>query len=687
MAPRAEGSHLKRSRVSGSPVDGQESFKKPRRSERLSQRADHATGHDGLKTPVQNRHHLPSPVTHLTNESTAEFDKETTATPPQNHTGDETFSQGLAFSSPPQDTQAFSQQDFDPNAPLVEGVDEIKEGVWGYLLPLDTRFVRAPVVFKKKGVCPPPAATVESPAAAVTKNGGKKGQKESDKEQEPKGSSPASGGYVLGRHPECDIRVNDRQVSNRHLLIFAENKRNDTVAVLEDISSNGTKVNGATMQRNDRRELREGDEIWVTSASAGFIFRYPRCRHGKPFAQQYAMKQELGSGHFAQVFLCNEKSTGDCYAVKRFTKKPDVDEKAKYDGLHQEVAMLMGISHVNILCLKETFNEPEAVYVVLELAPEGELFQYITVHQKLTEAETRKVFLQLFEGIKYLHDRNMVHRDIKPENILLMDTDLTVKIGDFGLAKIVGEASFTTTLCGTPSYVAPEILVNNKARRYTKAVDIWSLGVVLYICLCGFPPFSDELRRPDFPYDLSDQIRRGLFDYPSPYWDPVGDPALDLIDSMLVVDPEKRFTVDQCLAHPWLTQKPLGVNDSTNGLVSGLAGLEMSRRAPFRERTLISSINTYRVAERVPAGAGKPDVKVYAKNTKGAMGAPPTPKREMRPDDNRDPGEFMEMGGKGDQELFGNDGGSRYPTKDIAGAGPAGTEGKVKGKGKAKGGR
>ena len=119
----------------------------------------------------------------------------------------------------------------------------------------------------------------------------------------------------------------------------------------------------------------------------------------------------------------------------------------------------------------------------------------------------------------------MAHRDIKPENILLMDTDLTVKIGDFGLAKIVGEASFTTTLCGTPSYVAPEILASGKARRYTKAVDIWSLGVVLYICLCGFPPFSDELRSRDFPYDLSEQIRRALFEYPSPYWDPVGDPA------------------------------------------------------------------------------------------------------------------------------------------------------------------
>ena len=200
----------------------------------------------------------------------------------------------------------------------------------------------------------------------------------------------------------ADIRVDDREVSNRHCVIFTENKRNDTVAVLEDLSMNGTFINGARLQRNDRRELREGDEISITSASAGFIFRYPRCRHGKPFAQQYTMKHELGSGHFAQVFLCNEKSTGDCYAVKRFTKKADVEEKSKYEGLHQEVAMLMGVGHPNILCLKETFNEPDAVYVVLELAPNGELFHYITVHQKLSEAETRKVFAQLFDGIKYL---------------------------------------------------------------------------------------------------------------------------------------------------------------------------------------------------------------------------------------------------------------------------------------------
>jgi serine/threonine-protein kinase Chk2 len=137
---------------------------------------------------------------------------------------------------------------------------------------------------------------------------------------------------------------------------------------------------------------------------------------------------------------------------------------------------------------------------------------------------------------------------------------------------------------------------------------------------------------------------------------------------MLVVDPERRYTVDECLAHPWLTQKPPGVNDSTNGLVSGIAGLEMSRRGIVRERTLLASINTVHVTDRVPAGAGKPDVKVYSKNPVGktAAGMPPPNKKEVRPDENRDPAEFMELGGKGDQVLYDESAeGSRYPNQDI----------------------
>ena len=156
--------------------------------------------------------------------------------------------------------------------------------------------------------------------------------------------------------------------------------------------------------------------------------------------------------------------------------------------------------------------------------------------------------------------------------------------------------------------------------------------------------------------------------------------TVDLIDSMLVVDPDRRFTVDQCLSHPWMLAETPGVNDSTNGLVSGLAGLEVNRRGVVRERTLLSSINTVQVASRVPLGPNRPDLKIYSKNPRATASASPPPKKEVRPADQRDPREFMELGGKGDQELFGNDTGSRYSKDDIA---PS--KGKGKGKGKASG--
>lgn len=217
--------------------------------------------------------------------------------------------------------------------------------------------------------------------------------------------------------------------------------------------------------------------------------------------------------------------------------------------------------------------------------------------------------------------------------------------------------------------VAPEILENSKKRKYTRAVDVWSLGVVLYICLCGFPPFSDELHTPDNPYTLSQQIKMGRFDYPSPYWDSVGDPALDLIDRMLTVDSEKRATIDECLEHPWITQgsnKPSDSMDSTDGLTGALTQLDFTKRKTTRERTLLSTMNSVMVSKVIPDTT----VKVWEKNQSAdrkvnANGNVPTsngkPKEEA-PDEQRNPDEFMEMGGKAGEPLYGDDGGSRYAT-------------------------
>lgn len=191
---------------------------------------------------------------------------------------------------------------------------------------------------------------------------------------------------------------------------------------------------------------------------------------------------------------------------------------------------------------------------------------------------------------------------------------------------------------------------------------MWSLGVVLYICLCGFPPFSDELYSTENPYTLSQQIKNGRFDYPSPYWDSVGDPALDLIDRMLTVDVEQRISIDECLEHPWTTKDTISVNDSTDGLTGAISKLDFTKRKVQRERTMLSDINDIKVARVIRGSEGQDAVKVYEKNanqkvTKAQM------TQEVRPNDARVPKEFIRMGGKGDETLYSEeDGGSRYET-------------------------
>ena len=201
----------------------------------------------------------------------------------------------------------------------------------------------------------------------------------------------------------CKDRIlNVPTISNRHCILFREIKRGAAVAVLEDLSGNGTFVNEGYVGRNKRRELHDGDEIAVLD-EARFSFRYPRMHNTNGFDQQYAIMQQLGKGHFATVYLAVAKSSGMKYAVKKFDKRGGSDAKSKaLDGLQQEIGVLMGVSHPHVLCLKDTFDEADGIYLVLELAPEGELFNIIVEKGKLSETETRHLFIQLFKGLKYL---------------------------------------------------------------------------------------------------------------------------------------------------------------------------------------------------------------------------------------------------------------------------------------------
>ncbi|KAK2006265.1 Pkinase-domain-containing protein [Colletotrichum eremochloae] len=272
------------------------------------------------------------------------------------------------------------------------------------------------------------------------------------------------------------------------------------------------------------------------------------------FIRRYDIVKEIGKGNFAEVWLCRNKITQLLYAVKTFdfTTEADKRSRKRVESARAEILSLQKLRHPSIIGHIDSLvsDNMDFLYLVMELGEGVELFHHILLRQKLSETETRGIFRQIFGALNYIRQEGWAHRDIKPENILINNN--VIKIVDFGLAiKLKDMARESdSTLCGTPSYVAPEILVQN--RMYSYGVDIWSAGVVLYICLCGFPPFSDELYSTEFPFTLSQQIMSGRFDYPSPYWDSVGDEALDLIDSMLLVDPERRLKAEDCLGDRWI---------------------------------------------------------------------------------------------------------------------------------------
>eukprot|EP00494_Astrolonche_serrata_P033785 UN34054 len=214
------------------------------------------------------------------------------------------------------------------------------------------------------------------------------------------------------------------------------------------------------------------------------------------------------------------------------------------------VIILRDISHRHVVKLWEDFETDDKIYMVQDLLEGGELFDKIIEQTFFSESEAAKVIVQICDALVYLHERNIVHRDLKPENLLLTDKsdNYDVKIIDFGLAKRSAEKM--SMPCGTPGYVAPEIL---KRKPYHKEVDIWSLGVIMYILLCGFPPFHEDggnLKK------LYKQIRAGKYSFPAKFWSNISDAAKTLIRQMLTVKPHMRITAKGIMADKWLEAAP-----------------------------------------------------------------------------------------------------------------------------------
>ena len=263
--------------------------------------------------------------------------------------------------------------------------------------------------------------------------------------------------------------------------------------------------------------------------------------------KNYEIGDQLGSGNFAVVKKAINKQK-DSKIPKEVAIK--IIDKAKVEDMGditREIEIMQDISHPNVINLFEIFDEPKKMNLVMELVTGGELFDRIVAKGSYSEKDAAQCLKELCSALKYLHEKKIVHRDLKPENILYASAadDADIKVADFGLARVVSGKDMMKTACGTPGYVAPEILKN---QGYDSgAVDLWSAGVILYILLCGFPPFYEE----ELPA-LFEQILQARYDFPSPWWDKISKPAKDLVNGLLTIDPKKRLTADQVLKDPWI---------------------------------------------------------------------------------------------------------------------------------------
>jgi len=276
---------------------------------------------------------------------------------------------------------------------------------------------------------------------------------------------------------------------------------------------------------------------------------------------EYNKDDLLGTGNFAEVYKAKRKEAGTwdhgngktgTFAAGEMVAIKIID-KSKVEDMNditREIEIMQKVQHKNIIQLFEVLDEPKKMNLVMELVTGGELFDRIVAKGNYTEKDAATTILTLCEALKHLHDKKIVHRDLKPENILYKskDDDAPIKLADFGLAReVAANGVMMKTACGTPGYVAPEILKNEGYD--SPAVDMWSVGVILYILLCGFPPFYEE----ELPA-LFDSILHARYDFPSPWWDNITPDGKGLVKALLELKVDKRLSAEDVMTNKFIKE-------------------------------------------------------------------------------------------------------------------------------------
>ena len=265
----------------------------------------------------------------------------------------------------------------------------------------------------------------------------------------------------------------------------------------------------------------------------------------------YALYRLSSPTIIGSVRACVNRTTGQRFAVKSISKS---DPNVKPGGLAREITLLQEMEHENIIQLVDIFEDSEYVHLVTDICLGGELFDKVVEKSAedngcpcFREEEASRIIHQVLKSVDYMHKKNVAHRDIKPENILFetTDQDSPIRIIDFGLSRKHHSKKNTpmSTIVGTPYYIAPEVL----KKSYDKRCDLWSVGVIAYIILCGYPPFNGRCND-----ETHASVQRGKYYFPIEEWKDISNEAMDFIHRMLQMDPRRRMSAKEAMNHPWI---------------------------------------------------------------------------------------------------------------------------------------